>query len=93
MTTQELTGVMEQTMWATLYVAGPIVLAALVVGLLVSILQAATQINEATLTFVPKVIVVAVLMVVFGPSMIQQLVDFTVYVFNFAATVGPVHGG
>lgn len=93
MNAQELAGVMQQTMWSTLLVAGPIVLSTLVVGLIISIVQAATQINEATLTFVPKVIVVAVLMMVFGPAMVRQLVDFTMYIFSVASTVSPVYGG
>ena len=64
---------------------GPIVLVSMVVGLTISIFQAATQINEATLTFVPKLVLVAVVLVILGPSMVNQLVEFTQYVFQVAA--------
>jgi flagellar biosynthetic protein FliQ len=89
---EALVGVMERTLITTLIVGGPIVMSALVVGLIVSIFQAATQINEATLTFVPKLIVVAAILVVFGSAMVTSLTDFTRYVFDFAASTGPVYG-
>ena len=59
-----------------LLVSAPMFIAALVVGLLVSIFQAATQINEATLSFVPKVIAIFVTLVVAGPWMITLLTDY-----------------
>jgi flagellar biosynthetic protein FliQ len=93
MTARDLTGVIQQVLWTTLIVGGPIVLSGLVIGLIVSVFQAATQINEATLTFVPKLIVVAVVLVVLGPAMVGQLIDLTTYVFNVAVSVGPVNGG
>jgi flagellar biosynthetic protein FliQ len=92
-TARDLTGVMQQVLWTTLVVGGPIVLGALVVGLIVSVFQAATQINEATLTFVPKLIIVAVILVVLGPAMVSSLIDLTTFVFNVAAAAGPVNGG
>ena len=66
-------------------VGGPIILVSMAVGLVISILQAATQINEATLTFVPKLIVVALVLVMLGPSMVSQLTDFTRFVFQVAS--------
>ena len=57
----------------------------MVVGLVISIVQAATQINEATLTFVPKLVVVALVLVMLGPAMVNQLVEFTQYVFLVAS--------
>lgn len=59
-----------------LLVSAPLFIAALVVGLLVSIFQAATQINEATLSFVPKVVAIFVTLVVAGPWMITVLTDY-----------------
>lgn len=59
-----------------LLVSAPLFIAALAVGLLVSIFQAATQINEATLSFVPKVIAIFVTLIVAGPWMITQLTDY-----------------
>jgi flagellar biosynthetic protein FliQ len=87
MTIGELTAILERTMFATLALGGPIVIAAMVVGLAVSIFQAATQINEATLTFVPKLVVVAALLAALGPGMLANLVAFTRYIFMTAAQV------
>jgi flagellar biosynthesis protein FliQ len=92
-TARDLVGVMQQVLWTTLVVGGPIVLAGLVVGLIVSVFQAATQLNEATLTFVPKLIVIAAVLVVLGPSMVSSLMDLTRYVFNVAVSAGPAVGG
>jgi len=93
MTARDLVGVMQQTLITTLLVGGPIVMAALVIGLIVSIFQAATQINEATLTFVPKLLVVAAILVILGPSMVGSLIDLTRYVFSVMVAAGPVNGG
>jgi len=60
----------------TLLVCAPIFAAALIVGLVISILQAATQINEATLSFVPKLIAIFIAMLLAGPWMITVLTDF-----------------
>ena len=66
----------RQAIEITLMVAAPMLLVALIVGLLVSIFQAATQINEATLSFIPKLIGIFVAMVVAGPWMLSVLVDY-----------------
>lgn len=66
----------RQAVEVTLMVAAPLFLAALVTGLLVSIFQAATQINEMTLSFVPKLIAIFITLVVAGPWMITLLTDF-----------------
>lgn len=66
----------RQAVEVTLMVAAPLFLAALVTGLLVSIFQAATQINEMTLSFVPKLIAIFVTLVLAGPWMITLLTDF-----------------
>jgi len=87
MTIGELTAILQRTLVVTLSLGGPIVGAAMAVGLVVSIFQAATQINEATLTFVPKLIVVAVILAIFGPGMLSSLVDFTRTIFLTAAEV------
>lgn len=60
-----------------LTVAGPMLLAGLVVGLLVSLLQATTQIQEQTLVFIPKIIAVLVTAVVFGPWMLRKMIEFS----------------
>lgn len=87
MTPGDLVGVLERSLWAMLAVGGPIVVATLVVGLAVSILQAATQVNEATLTFVPKLVVVAAILLLLGPGMLEQLLEFTRYVFAASASL------
>ncbi len=87
MTIGEITTILERTLFATLALGGPIILVTLAVGLAISIFQAATQINEATLTFVPKVIAVAVVLTVFGPGMLENLVAFTRDIFLTAAEV------
>jgi flagellar biosynthesis protein FliQ len=93
MNAQELVAVMEQAMISVLLVGGPIVIVALLIGLVVSVFQAATQINEATLTFLPKVVTVAILLVLLGPWMVSVLIDLTRYVFNVATHASPVYGG
>ncbi|KAI5916126.1 MAG: flagellar biosynthesis protein FliQ [Proteobacteria bacterium] len=66
----------RQAIEITLLVSAPLFIAALVTGLVVSIFQAATQINEMTLSFVPKIVVMFVTLVVAGPWMITTLTDF-----------------
>ncbi len=71
----------------TLLIAAPILGASLAVGLLVSTFQAATQINEMTLTFVPKILAVVLIMGLFAPWIIQNLTDYTIALFNSVATL------
>jgi flagellar biosynthetic protein FliQ len=85
MTTHDVGAVLQRALFVTLMVGGPIVLVSMAVGLVISVLQAATQINEATLTFVPKLLVVALILMMFGSSMAGQLTDFTRFVFDAAA--------
>jgi flagellar biosynthesis protein FliQ len=66
----------QQGLTMLLMVSAPVLLVVLVVGLLVSIFQAATQINEATLSFVPKVLATVVVLVVAGPWMVTTLVEY-----------------
>jgi flagellar biosynthetic protein FliQ len=87
MTVGELTQILQRTLFECLALGGPIILAAMVVGLAISIFQAATQINEATLTFVPKLIVVGAVLMAFGPGMLSNLVAFTRDIFLTAAEV------
>lgn len=65
-----------------IYVVGPILLVSLVVGSVISLLQAATQVNEVTLTFVPKLLGIILVVAFLGSWMLQQLVSFTTNVFN-----------
>ncbi len=69
-----------------LLASAPMLLAGLIIGLLVSIFQAATQINEQTMTFVPKIVVVFVTLLVFGSWIIRLLSVFTIGLFDTIAT-------
>ncbi len=71
-----------QAMTLALEIAGPILLAGLIIGLLVSIFQAVTSIQEQSLSFIPKVVGVAVLIVVLGPWMLDQLVTYAQNLYN-----------
>lgn len=66
-------------------VAAPILVLSIVVGLIISIIQAATSINEQTLTFVPKLVGIGLALIVFGGWMLQQMVDFIYRIFEVIA--------
>jgi len=66
----------QQALYVAVMLAAPMLLASLVIGLLISILQAATQINEMTLTFIPKLLAMIATLVIAGPWMITFFVDF-----------------
>lgn len=66
-------------------VAGPTLIIALVVGLIISIIQATTQLQEQTLSFVPKILAVIVSLIVFGNFMLNSLVGFTQKIFEMIA--------
>jgi flagellar biosynthetic protein FliQ len=74
-------GVAQQALWVLALGAAPLLIPALAVGVLLGMVQAATSINEATLSFVPKLIVVAVCLAVFGGSILMLLADFTRDIF------------
>ncbi len=82
MTPETVIEVGMQAMKVTALLASPLLLSALVVGLLVGMFQAATQINEMTLTFVPKLIMVALVILVAGPTLLNILLDFTTQLFE-----------
>ncbi|MFZ4858192.1 MAG: flagellar biosynthesis protein FliQ [Desulfuromonadaceae bacterium] len=71
----------------TLLLAAPLLLASLVIGLIISIFQAVTSINEATLAFAPKIIAVMVAMIIFFPWMMTYMSDFTREIYSFIATM------
>ncbi len=77
-----------EALWISLLVGGPILGISLVVGIVVSILQAVTQVNEQTLTFVPKLIGVFVGLLIFGPWMLETLVGFSATLFTGMGSYG-----
>lgn len=79
--------VIKDAVQTGLTVAAPILLVSLVLGLLISIFQATTQIQEQTLTFVPKLIAVAVVGVIIGPWMLQKVMGFTQRIFDLIANI------
>lgn len=66
--------------------AAPMLISGMLMGLIVSILQAATQINEQTLTFIPKIVIVFLTLLLFGPWIIKMLLAFTLGIFETLAT-------
>ncbi|RVT82478.1 flagellar biosynthesis protein FliQ [Inhella crocodyli] len=73
---QQVFTVGQQALWMLLLVAAPILGVILVVGVVISVLQAATQINEATLSFVPKILAAMATLAIAGPWMVTQLVEY-----------------
>lgn len=76
MTPESVMTIGRQALEVTIMVSAPLLLAALVTGLLVSIFQAATQINEMTLSFIPKLLAMFVAMIVTGPWMLNLMLDY-----------------
>jgi flagellar biosynthetic protein FliQ len=79
-------GVAKQALFLSLILTGPPVVSAMLVGLTISILQATTQIQEQTLTFVPKLFTVVAVLAVGGPWMLAQLIAFTAAAFDSMPT-------
>ena len=77
MTPESVMTVARSAVELMLIVAGPLLIAALATGLIISVFQAATQINEMTLSFIPKLLAMLAALALLGPWMIQELVDFT----------------
>jgi flagellar biosynthetic protein FliQ len=82
MTISEVIAVLQAAMVAALKVSAPILIVSILFGLVVSIFQAATQIHEQTLTFVPKLIAIGLVLVILGPWMLETMSDFTMYIFD-----------
>ena len=77
MTPETVVSIGQQALWVTMMIAGPLLGSALAVGLLVGMIQAATQINEMTLSFIPKLLVLVLALVVSGSWMLQVIVNYT----------------
>ena len=76
MTPESVMTIGQQAMELTLMVSAPLLLTALIVGLIISIFQAATQINEMTLSFIPKLVAIFAVLIISGPWMIGILLDY-----------------
>ena len=77
MTPEMVTTIGQQALWVTMMIAAPLLLSALAVGLLVGMFQAATQINEMTLSFIPKLLVLVLALVAAGPWMLAVIVNYS----------------
>ena len=77
MTPETVVSIGQQALWVTMMIAGPLLGSALAVGLLIGMFQAATQINEMTLSFIPKLLVLVLALVVAGPLMLTVIMNFT----------------
>ena len=82
MTQDQVLSVFKEALWLVLELSGPMLIISIIIGLIISIFQAATQIHEQTLTFVPKLVAIAVILLISGPWMMNVIGDFTIKLFE-----------
>ncbi len=87
MTNGEVSDLMYEVFVLALKLAAPMLVISMLIGLLISIFQAATQIHEQTITFLPKLLVIALILVFTGSNMLVMLQDFTAKVFQLIAAI------
>ena len=88
MSEDQVMTIAAETLKTMMLIAGPMLIAAMVIGIIVSVLQAVTQINEATLTFIPKMIAIILVLVVMAPWMMEVLQNYSAEIFgNFSEWV------
>lgn len=85
MTQGEALTVLKEAIWLILKLSAPLLIVSILIGLIISIFQAATQIHEQTLTFVPKIIAIAILLIVLGSWMLTGMTDFFHSIMSYAA--------
>ena len=88
MSQSDVMTVIQQGIYTVLLVSAPLLGISLLVGLVISIFQASTQIHEQTLTFAPKIIAIFITLIFFGPWMMNKLIDYANMVFDYIARVG-----
>ena len=86
MSISQVMQVMQAASAAAIKIALPMLLLSLVIGLVIAVFQAATQIHEQTLTFVPKLLVTALMLIALGSWMMEVMSDFTLYIFDLMIT-------
>jgi flagellar biosynthesis protein FliQ len=79
---------MNELLLNAMLVAGPVLVAALITGLLISVLQVATQLQEMTLTYVPKLLVSALVLMLLGPWMLERITQFAIEVISIIPDLG-----
>lgn len=82
MTPETVMTVGRQALEVTAMLAGPLLISSLIVGLIIALFQAATQINEMTLTFIPKLMTIGLVLLVGGPWLLQSLMSYTIRLFH-----------
>ena len=87
MTQEQVMGMFQQAIILAFKLAGPLLAVSIIIGLVIAIFQAATQIHEQTLTFVPKIVAIALMMLLLGPWMITMLSDFMQNLFGMIPTL------
>lgn len=87
MTQEFVLTIAEKALWTMLLVSAPTLILSLLAGLLVSIFQAVTQIHEATLAFIPKVVMVILAIIIFFPWMMSTVISFTEEIFGLIANL------
>lgn len=87
MTQSSTLSILQQTLWTIAQLSAPVLATALVIGLVISLIQAVTQVNEQTLSYVPKIIGIGLVLVIAGPWMLQTLLDFTAHLYSSLPTL------
>lgn len=87
MTQDKVLTVFKEALLVVLKIGGPLLIISIIIGLVVSILQAATQVHEQTLTFVPKLIAIAVVLLLTGSWMMNVMQDFTMQIFEMISVL------
>ena len=92
MTEEIVLDVFREALMLAIKLAGPLLLISMVVGLVIAILQAATQVHEQTLTFVPKVLTIVILLLLLAPMMITSCTEFVQHIFDIITQISQQTG-
>lgn len=84
----EALSLMKALMWHAVLISAPVLTAALAIGVLISVLQVATQLQEMTLSYIPKLLVTALVLVALGPWMIHEMTEFALYAIGLIPSLG-----
>ena len=87
MSQTDVIAIVQEALYTIIIISAPMLAVSLLVGLIISIFQATTQINEHTLSFAPKIISVFITIIAFGPWILNKLLDFTNKLFDFINTI------
>ncbi len=84
----QATELLNRLLWTSMTIAGPVMVAALVVGLLISVLQVATQLQEMTLSYIPKLLAAALVLLALGPWMLHRITRFAIEMIRLIPSLG-----